>query len=752
MNTRIKIATLLIILPLALGACNNQSGQGASTEDQAINHKVDSLLAKMTLTEKIGQMTLYTSDFAVTGPTMRPGYMKDIRAGKMGALFNAFGADYVRKLQHIAVDSTRLGIPLIFGFDVIHGFRTTFPVPLGEAASWDMDQIRKSERVAATEATAEGLNWVYAPMVDIARDPRWGRIVEGAGEDPYLGSQIAKARVMGFQGTDLSAPNTVVACVKHFAAYGAATAGRDYNTVDMSRLTLFNDYLPPYKAAVDAGVGTVMTAFDDLNGIPATANHYILTDILKKRWGFKGFVVTDYTSINELINHGIAADSAQAGELAANAGVDMDMQGAIFENKLPGLVKSGKVSMDRVNDAVRRILRIKYKLGLFADPYRYVSNERQKNDILTPENLKVARQMARESIVLLKNQNNLLPLSKHIHTLAVIGPLANDQEDLIGPWAGAGNYHDAITLLDGIKKAVSPGTRILYAKGSDNAIGDTDESGFAKAVNVARRADVVILAVGEKSSMSGEASSRAHIDLPGVQPELVKRIVATGKPVVVVLMNGRPLTIPWTSDHASAIVETWFLGTEAGPAIADVLFGDYNPSGKLPVTFPRDVGQIPIYYNHMNTGRPFDAHNKYTSKYLDEPNTPQYPFGFGLSYTTFSYSAPKLSESEMGWNDTLSVSTKVTNTGKRAGTEVVQLYIRDMVGSVTRPVEELKGFRRITLDPGASKEVTFKLTRKDLSFYNKQLVFGAEPGAFKVFVGGNSQDVQQADFTLKSAR
>ncbi len=583
-------------------------------------------------------------------------------------------------------------------------------------------------------------------MVDIARDPRWGRVMEGVGEDPFLGSQVAKACVNGFQNHQLGATNTVVACVKHYAAYGAAQAGRDYNTTDMSERTLREVYLPPYHAGVEAGAGTLMSSFNELNGVPATGNKFLLTDILRKEWGFKGFVVSDYTSVNEMVKHGIVANEKEAGELALNAGLDMDMQGAVYYNYLEKSLAEGKVTIQQIDEAVRRILRIKFELGLFDDPYKFCNEEREKNSIMTKENLAAAKEIACKSIVLLKNDHQLLPLQKNIKTLAVIGPLANDKQDLIGSWSAQGDYTKCTSLLEGIKSLLPSSTEVLYTKGCN--INDDSTGYFQEALDLAGKSDVVIVAVGEAAWMSGEAASRSDIGLPGVQEQLVKEIQKTGKPVVVVLMNGRPLTIPWIAENVPAILETWFLGTRAGDAIADVLFGNYNPSGKLPVTFPRSVGQIPLFYNAKNTGRPMEPDNKYTSKYLDLPNTPQWPFGFGLSYTTFSYSDIKLDKQKIKMNEPFHVSVTVTNTGKYKGEEVVQLYVRDMVGSVTRPLKELKGFQKISLKPGEAKEVVFTLTSDDLKFYDIAMKYTCEPGDFKVFVGTNSSDVKEADFTI----
>lgn len=733
----------LLIASICFSACNNPRQH----EADGIDHRVDSVLQLMTVEEKVGQLTLYTSDWDVTGPSIRSGYKEDIKAGKVGAIFNAYTPKYTRMLQEVAVKETRLGIPLLFGYDVIHGHKTIFPIPLAEAASWDMEAIERSARIAAEEASADGLHWTFAPMCDISRDPRWGRVMEGAGEDTWLGSLIAAARVRGFQGNGLGQTNSVAACVKHFAAYGASQAGRDYHTVDMSDRVLREVYLPPYKAAVDAGAATVMTSFNELDGTPATANDYLMEEVLRKEWGFKGFVVTDYTSVMEMLNHGNVADSAGAAAATINAGVDMDMQAGFFQYELPELIKQGKVKEEDLNTAVRRVLRIKFQLGLFDDPYRYSDEQREKATIGKPEFKEASRNVARKSIVLLKN-NGVLPLSKTVKTIAVIGPLGKSKIDMIGAWSAAGKGDSAVSIFDGIKAKV-PSARLLYAKGCN--VNDDSTKYFAEAVRVARQADVVIMSVGEAAWMSGEASSRGILDLPGAQQKLVEEIHKTGKPIVVLLSNGRPLTIPWIDKNIPAVVETWYLGTQAGHAIADVLFGDYNPTGKLPMTFPYAIGQVPIFYSVKNTGRPRDPNNKYSSKYLDIPNDPLYPFGFGLSYTTFVYGEINLSAAEVSATQNLSVTCRITNSGEVTGTETVQLYIRDMVGSVTRPVKELKGFQQVTLGAGEFKDVVFTLTPGDLSFYRKDMTFGPEPGRFKVFVGTNSRDLKEAEFELTDA-
>lgn len=735
--------SLIFILPFVfLLACNNEH---LDEETREMNRFIDNLMKEMTLEEKIGQLTLYTSHMDETGPFMNEDYLDYIREGRVGAVFNAFTAEYTRDIQRIAVEETRLGIPLLFGYDVIHGHRTIFPMPIGETATWDMEAIKKSAQIAAREATAEGLHWTFSPMIDVTRDPRWGRIAESSGEDPFLTAEVARAKVRGYQGDDLRDLHTMLATAKHFAAYGAPQAGRDYHTVDMSEITLRNKFLPPFKATVEEGVATFMTAFNELFAVPATGSEFLLTQILRDEWGYEGFVVTDYTSINEMVPHGFARDEKHAGKLAINAGVDMDMQGSVFYNYLAELVAEGKVSESRIDEAARRILTMKYKLGLFDDPYRYSDPEREKEMVMTPENLEFARDFARKSIVLLKNKNNTLPLSDNIRSIALIGPMADNQRDLIGSWSAAGDYTKSVTLLQGLRNRLGDRTQINYAKGTD--VTGEDKSGFPQAIRAAANSDVVIMALGEHYWQSGEAASRSIIDLPGVQEDLFNEIVKLGKPVIVVLMNGRPLTIENVDAKASAILETWFLGTTAGDAIADVLFGDYNPSGKLPVTFPRNVGQIPIFYNVKNTGRP-KTEFKFTSKYLDVSNTPLYPFGFGLSYTTFDYSDIILSSNQMPMDGTLNASVTVTNTGDRFGEEVVQLYIRQLVGSITRPIMELKAFEKIALEPGESKEVTFDLNADHLAFYNAHNEFKVEPGEFHLFIGTNSEDVKKTSFTL----
>ncbi|MCS6803619.1 MAG: glycoside hydrolase family 3 N-terminal domain-containing protein [Acidobacteriota bacterium] len=744
--TSVALVMMCLVVGLLLASMTRAylepSGNTIDPKANEIERKIDALLARMTLEEKLGQ--LQQLDGHADG-RYREEHPELIRRGLLGATLNVRGAKRTNELQRIAVEQSRLKIPVLFGFDVIHGYRTIFPVPLGEASSWDPVAVERAAAIAAAESRAAGVHWTFAPMVDIARDPRWGRIVEGAGEDPYLGSVMAQARVRGFQGQDYSAPDKVVACAKHWVAYGAAEAGRDYNTTDMSEWTLREIYFPPFKAAVEAGVGTLMTAFNDLNGVPATANPFTLTKVLRGEWQFDGFVVSDYTAVEELIKHGLATDGADAAQLALNAGTDMEMVSRLYNQHGPQLLRSGQLSMKTIDEAVRRILRIKFRLGLFDQPY--ADETRERAVLLNPAHVAAARQVAARSMVLLKNDGNLLPLSKNLQSLAIIGPLADDQAAPLGSWSGDGRKEDVVTVLAGIRAKVSPNTRIHYAKGCDIDGDSTD--GLAEAVRAARQSDIALVVVGESAEMSGEAASRTSLDLPGRQLDLVKAIHATGRPVVVVLMNGRPLTINWIAENVPAILETWFAGIQAGHAIADVLFGDVNPGGKLPVTFPRHVGQVPLYYNHKNTGRPPDVNNKYTSKYLDAPWTPLFPFGYGLSYTTFALSNLQLSHQRIPTNGRLTVSVDVQNTGQRAGDEVVQLYIRDVVASVTRPVRELKGFQRITLQPGETRRVQFTLGPEHLGFYNRQMRFVVEPGEFIVFVGNSSVGGLQASFFVQ---
>ncbi len=744
MNGMVRTIGFSVIL-FFLFSCKKQVSTGTSSNQ--VTSQADSIIALMTLDEKIGQMTLFTTDWESTGPTIREGYEEDIRQGRCGALFNSHTAAFTKRLQEIAVKESRLGIPLLFGYDVIHGYKTIFPIPLAESCSWDLEAMERSASIAASEASAAGLHWTFAPMVDISREPRWGRVMEGAGEDTYLGSLVARARVRGFQGVNFDKGDKIIACIKHYAAYGAPSAGREYNTVDMSERVFRDVYLPTYKAGVEEGAMTVMTSFNEFDGIPATANKWLLQDVLRKELGFEGFVVTDYTSINEMVNHGYARDEAHAGELAINAGVDMDMQGAVFQRFLKESVVSGRVLEKTVDASVRRILEAKFALGLFKDPYRYCNEAREKEVIMSASNLEAARDMARKSIVLLKNEKNTLPLTKKSRSIALIGPLADEKTQLLGAWSGAGEGEKCISVLEALReRSTRDGFKLNHVLGC--ALEGDDKKGFSEALRAARNSDIIIAVVGESKEMSGEAAARSDLTLPGVQEQLIKELVATGKPVVVVLMNGRPLTIPWIAEHATAILETWWLGTEAGLAIGDVLFGDYNPSAKLTMTFPRSVGQIPIYYNQKNTGRPYDPNSKWNSKYLDVPNSPLYPFGYGLSYTTFTYDSISVAQKEFSMKDSLIVAVKVTNSGEREGEEIVQLYVRDLVGSVTRPLKELKGFEKIKLAPGASKNVTFKLTVNDFAFHTAEMKFEAEPGAFWIMVGPDSERLQKHEITL----
>lgn len=739
-----KLLLLVFAAILVLPACRRQSG---NPQESIWDQKADSVLKLMTMEEKIGQMVLYTSDWDVTGPTLRQGYLEDIRKGHCGNIFNAHTAAYTRKLQQIAVEESRLGIPLLFGYDVIHGHKTIFPISLGESASWDLEAIEKSARVSAIEAAASGINWTFAPMVDISVDPRWGRVSEGAGEDSFLGSRIAEARVRGFQGrgNDLSDTLTVLACVKHFAAYGAPQGGRDYNTVDMSERVFLDTYLPPYKAAIDAGAMSVMTSFNEYDGVPATGSKYLLTELLREKLGFKGLVVTDYTSINEMVHHGVAKDDAEAGLLAINAGVDMDMQGEVYFKYLKKQVEEGLVKESQIDDAVRRILKIKFKLGLFDDPYRYCNEEREKRLVYAPEHLEAALDVAKKSMVLLKNDNQALPLKKG-EKIAVIGELATSTRDLLGSWKAAGDWNFMRPVLDEIK-AYNGENNVMYAEGCKKT-GD-DRSGFAKALGISLFADKIVMVIGEDWEWTGEAASRTSIKIPGVQTELLEKLSKLNKPVIVVLMNGRPLDLTRENELADAMLEAWYPGTMGGKAVTQVLFGEYNPSGKLTMSFPMNVGQVPLYYYAKNTGRPIYLPNdKYKSKYIDSPNDPLFPFGFGLSYTSFVYSDIKLSSNELTTNGSIKATVAVTNNGAYDGEEVVQCYIRDLVGSVTRPVKELKGFEKISLKAGESKTVHFEITPEMLSFHRQDMTYGTEPGNFQLFIGGNSRDVKMIPFKL----
>jgi len=737
--------------------------QAQKVVDPKMNQFITNLMGKMTLDEKIGQLNLSGAGDVTTGETTSSDIHQKIRDGKVGGLLNVKSVSKIRAVQKIAVEESRLKIPLLFGMDVIHGYQTIFPIPLGLSCSWDIKLIEQSARIAAQEASADGLCWTFAPMVDISRDPRWGRVSEGSGEDPYLGSQIARAMVRGFQGDDLRKNNTIMACVKHFALYGAVEAGRDYNTTDMSRLRMFNEYFPPYKAAVDAGAGSAMASFNEVDGLPATANKWLMTDVLRKQWGFQGFVVTDYTGIAELTEHGLG-DLQEVSAQALHAGIDMDMVSEGFLKTIKKSLETGRINKSELELGCRRILEAKYKLGLFEDPFRYCDDNRAKTEIFTPENREISRQIAAQSLVLLKNDLQILPLKKG-GTIALIGPLADNKLNMTGTWSVAADFSKCVSLLSGIKAAAGDETTILTAWGTNilnDSILDSRVSVFGKpsfrqnrsqkemideAVEVAKKSDVIVAAMGECAEMSGECSSRSDISLPENQRELLKAMLATGKPVVMVLFNGRPLTIPWEAAHIPAILEAWFSGTEAGNAIADVLFGKVNPSGKLTATFPQNVGQIPIYYSTKNTGRPLPEgawFMKFRSNYLDVPNEPVFPFGYGLSYTTFDYGDLKLSTFQAKGDQAITATVNLVNSGKTDGAEVVQLYIRDVVGSITRPIKELKGFQKVFLKAGETRPVTFKITPEDLKFYNGDLKYVWEPGDFVIMVGGNSKEVRSA--------
>ena len=765
---KLSIIAGLILAPLFSAQLVHQPVQSFQTEAYTSKKKafVDQLIAKMTLDEKIGQLNLPSSGDFTTGQAQSSDIGKKIEQGLVGGLFNIKGVGKIRDVQKVAVEKSRLKIPMIFGMDVIHGYETTFPIPLGLSASWDMDLIQRSAQIAAQEASADGINWTFSPMVDVSREPRWGRVSEGSGEDPYLGSQIAKAMVYGYQGKDLSLKNTILACVKHFALYGAPEGGRDYNTVDMSHIRMFNEYFPPYKAAVDAGVGSVMASFNEVDGIPATGNKWLMDDVLRKQWGFNGFIVTDYTGINEMIQHGMG-DLQQVSALAMNAGIDMDMVGEGFLTTLKKSISEGKVTEQQITTAARRILEAKYDLGLFDDPYRYTDEKRSKAEVFNKANREEARNIAAQSMVLLKNEKQTLPL-KASGTVAVIGPLANNNENMTGTWSVASRTKDAVSIMTGLKETVK-GVNFIYAKGSNvfydvkmeekatmfgkvsNRDSRSKEALLKEAVETAKKADVVVLAIGETAELSGESSSRANIEIPQAQKDLLAELKKTGKPIVMVLFTGRPLVLNDENKQADAIVNAWFAGSEAGYAIADVLYGKVNPSGKLPMTFPRSVGQVPIYYNAKNTGRPLSGDKsdkcefvKFRSNYIDECNTPLFPFGYGLSYTSFGYSDVQLSKTQLSGNDQLTASITLTNNGKYDGNEVVHLYIRDMVGSVTRPVKELKGFQKVFLKAGESKKVSFTITPEDLKFYNSELKYDWEAGEFDIMIGTNSHDVKHA--------
>lgn len=732
-----------------------------SQADPKMKSFIDALMKKMTLEEKIGQLNLPSSGDITTGQAKSSDIAKKIREGKVGGLFNIKSVAKIKDVQRVAVEESRLKIPLLFGMDVIHGYETVFPIPLGLSCTWDMPLIERSAQIAAKEASADGINWTFSPMVDICRDPRWGRIAEGSGEDAYLGSEIAKAMVKGYQGNDLTKNNTIMSCVKHYALYGAPEAGRDYNTTDMSRQRMYNEYFPPYKAAVDAGVGSVMASFNEIDGIPATANKWLMTDVLRKQWKFNGFVVTDYTGINEMIDHGIG-DLQTVSARALDAGIDMDMVGEGFLTTLQKSLKEKKITVAQIDAACRKILEAKYKLGLFQDPYKYCDENRAKTEVFTAEHRREARSIAAQSFVLMRNQNNILPLKKS-GTIALIGPLADNKENMPGTWSVAADFSKATSLLAGMKELVGDNVKILHARGSnldEDSLFEERAGMFGKslrrdkrpasvilqeALEIASQSDVIIAALGESSEMSGESSSRTNIEIPKLQQDLLKALVKTGKPVVLVLFTGRPLAMKWESENVPAILNVWFAGSEAGYAITDALFGDVNPSGKLTTTWPQNVGQVPLFYNHKNTGRPLGEgkwFEKFKTNYLDVSNDPVYPFGYGLSYTQFSYGELQLSKTNLKGNEMLKASVIVTNTGQFTGKEVVQLYIRDIVGSVTRPVKELKSFQKVELKPGESKVVTFTITPEHLKFYNYDLKYDWEPGEFQIMIGTNSKDVK----------
>jgi beta-glucosidase len=763
-----KNKVILLLLSLSFFGYSQKKSNKKEVQIKPKTEFVAELMARMTLDEKIGQLNLPTSGDITTGASNSSNVAKNIEKGKVGGLFNIKSAKKIREVQQIAVEKSRLKIPLLFGMDVIHGYETTFPIPLGLSCTWDMKLIERTAQIAAQEASADGINWTFSPMVDISRDPRWGRISEGSGEDTFLGSQIAKAMVKGYQQDDLSKNNSILSCVKHFALYGASEAGRDYNTVDMSRIKMYNDYFPPYKAAIDAGAGSVMASFNEIDGIPATGNKWLMTEVLRNQWGFKGFVVTDYTGIPEMTDHGMG-DLQTVSALALNAGIEMDMVGSGFLTTLKKSVNENKVSIEQIDNAVRLILNAKYDLGLFQDPYKYCNIERAKNEIFTSENRLEARKIAAQSLVLLKNENQVLPLKK-MGVIAVIGPLADAKENMAGTWSVATNMNKSISLIAGIKEVGGSATNVLYAKGSNldyDAVFEekatmfgktlhrddrTAASLLAEAIKIANQSDVIVAALGESAEMSGESSSRTNLEIPQAQKDLLQALLKTGKPVVLVLFTGRPLVLVQENEMVPALLNTWFAGSEAGTAIADVLFGDENPSGKLTATFPRSVGQIPLYYSHKNTGRPLGntegKFEKFKSTYIDERNEPLFPFGYGLSYTTFNYSNLKISSENMAFNEKVSVSVDVANTGNYDGKEVVQLYIRDLVGSVTRSLRELKGFQKIIIRKGEKKTVTFEISIEELKFYNSDLQFAAEAGQFEVFVGGNSDAVNKVSFEL----
>lgn len=763
-----KLKLILLLLGISFFGYSQKKLTQKESKIKPKTEFVVELLSKMTLEEKIGQLNLPTSGDITTGQANSSNVAKSIEEGKVGGLFNIKTVQKIKEVQKIAIEKSRLKIPLLFGMDVIHGYETTFPIPLGMSCTWDMKLIERSAQIAAQEATADGINWTFSPMVDISRDPRWGRVSEGSGEDPYLGSQIAKAMVNGYQQNDLSKNNTLLSCVKHFALYGASEAGRDYNTVDMSRIRMYNDYFPPYKAAVDAGVGSVMASFNEIDGIPATGNKWLMTDVLRKNWGFNGFVVTDYTGLSEMIPHGMG-DLQTVSALALNAGIQMDMVSEGFLSTLKQSLQENKITLEQIDNSVRLILNAKYDLGLFENPFKYCDENRAKTEIFTKRNREEARNIAAQSLVLLKNNNQILPLQKK-GTIAVIGPLADAKENMSGTWSVATKMENTISLLAGIKEAVGSSTKVLYAKGSnldaDPVFEDratmfgktlhrdyrTKDELLLEALKIANQSDIIVAALGESAEMSGESSSRTNLGIPSIQKELLQALLETRKPVVLVLFTGRPLVLNQENEMTSAILNAWFAGSEAGHAIADVLFGNENPSGKLTMTFPRSVGQIPLYYSHKNTGRPLmnkgGTFEKFRSNYLDERNEALFPFGYGLSYTNFEYSNWTISSDKMNFNEIINVSVDVTNTGNYDGKEIVQLYIRDVVGSVTRPIKELKGFQKMEIKKGEKKTVQFEISVEDLKFYDSNLEFVAETGDFQVFLGTDSSTNQFMSFKL----
>ncbi len=753
----------LSLLAVMILGCITAQGQTSPIQSsvQEVEKKIDSLLALMTLEEKVGQLVLYNGSWDLTGPASNLDTKQkeeNLKNGRVGAMLNVLSIEATTEAQKLVMENSRLKIPLLFGYDVIHGYKTIFPVPLGETASWDLEAMEESARIAALESAAHGVNWTFSPMIDISRDARWGRIMEGSGEDPYLTSLVAVAKVKGYQGNDLSHPHSIAATAKHFAGYGLAEAGRDYNTVHIGENELHNTVLPPFKAAAEAGVATFMNSFNDIDGTPATGHKILQRDILKEEWNFDGFIVSDWASISEMIDHGFAKDKKHAAEIAMKAGSDMDMEGGAYETGLAQLVSEGKIQDTLIDDAVKRVLRVKFKLGLFEDPYRYSNAETLKN-ISFEEHRKASREVAKKSIVLLKNEKSILPIKASVKNIAVIGPLADDKDSPIGNWRGQGESNSAVSVVEGIKNAVGKGVKVTYAKGADLGMGErsfllplkinkTNTSGFADAVTVAKKAEVVVMVLGEDAFQSGEGRSQVNIGLAGVQQQLLEEIYKVNKNIVLVLINGRPMEINWAAENLPAIAVAWQLGTESGNAIADVLFGKYNPSGKLPVSFPRAVGQEPLYYNNKNTGRPSNPEHVTFSGYTDSPNDAMFPFGFGLSYTTFEYGEPQLSSNTMNENETLEVKVSVKNTGNVSGKEIVQLYLRDLVSSTTRPVKELKGFRMIELAPGESMDVTFSIDDKMLQFYSANRKWESEAGDFEIMTGSNSRDLKKTTFSL----